>query len=67
MNGEHTKQREALSEEHLTPEEIGKCVEKLMPILREYGTLGLAQASAEAGRQWIREIEEDIEETEDVV
>ena len=38
----------------LTPDEMEWCLQYLMPIVREYGTLGVEQASVEAGRRWMR-------------
>lgn len=45
------------TEDHLTSDEMEWCVERLMPIVREYGTLGLELAGKEAGRRWMDEIE----------
>lgn len=45
-----------LEEPHLNEEELEWCVKKIMPIIREYGTLGAEQALAEATRRFMEEL-----------
>ena len=56
MKSDSMAEDTVLEEPHLNEEELEWCVKKIMPIIREYGTLGAEQALAEATRLFMEEL-----------